>query len=90
MRVYEVTVIDRVASREGEEDVKYDSFVAVGTKEEVGKAHNEGEANKALPDWFFDEDIHYYFTEDEWKEGLQDDGTIETDEFAYWVKGEVE
>lgn len=82
MRVYEVTVIDRVASREGEEPVKYESYVAVGTDEELAES---GRESRFLPAPFIDENIHYYFTREEWAEDLQDDGTIETECFTYWV-----
>lgn len=81
MRVYETIVIDRVASREGEEPVKYESYVAVGTDEELAES---GRESRYLPAPYFDEDIHYYFSEQEW-ENLQDDGMIETEEFTYWV-----
>ena len=86
MRVYRATVIDRAASRAGEEDVKYESYVAVGTPWEMSFPEVQ---SKYLPSPFTDEDIHYYFTEDEWNKNLQADGTIENGEFTYWIGEEV-
>ena len=71
MRVYEATVIDKCASPSGEEPASYESYVAV--LETLGQ--------NADPDWN-DEDIHYYFTEDEFK---PKDGEIETEEFKYLI-----
>lgn len=68
MRVYEATVIDKCA---GAESISYESHVAV--IETLGQ--------NADPDWN-DEDIHYYFTEDEFK---PKDGEIETEEFKYLI-----
>ena len=68
MRVYEATVIDKCA---GAEPISYESFVAV--VETLGQ--------NADPDWN-DEDIHYYFTEDEFKPV---NGEIETEEFKYLI-----
>lgn len=68
MRVYEATVIDKCA---GAEPISYESYVAV--IETLGQ--------NADPDWN-DEDIHYYFTEDEFK---PKDGEIETEEFKYLI-----
>lgn len=68
MRVYEATVIDKDA---GAESISYESYVAV--VETLGQ--------NADPDWN-DEDIHYYFTEDEFK---PKGGEIETEEFKYLI-----
>lgn len=68
MKVYEATVIDKCA---GAEPISYESYVAV--LETLGQ--------NADPDWN-DEDIHYYFTEDEFKPM---DGEIETEEFKYLI-----
>lgn len=68
MKVYEATVIDKCA---GAEPISYESFVAV--VETLGQ--------NADPDWN-DEDIHYYFTEDEFKPV---NGEIETEEFKYLI-----
>ena len=77
MRVYEATVIDRCA---GAEPISFESYVAVCTQEEL----NEGSerASRFLPVPYIDEDIHYYFTEDEFK---PKDGEIETEEFEYLI-----
>lgn len=83
MRVYEATVIDKCASPDGEEPVSFESHVAVGTGEEI--AHDMSFDNKEakyLPKPYTDEDIHYYFTEDEFKPV---DGEIETEEFKYLI-----
>lgn len=71
MKIYNVTVTDKVASPDGEEPMSYESHIAVGHDDE-------------LPMGFTDEDIHYYFNYDEWEQGLHD-GTIENDEFTYLV-----
>lgn len=76
MKVYEATVIDKEA---GAEPISYDSYIAVLKPEEVRKDPDDLE--ELLGD-FTDGDIHYYFTEDEFK---PTDGEIETDEFTYWV-----
>lgn len=78
MRVYEATVIDKCASPSGEEPVSYESYVAVGTYDEV----SQNPKDYKLPDGFTDEDIHYYFTEDEFEPV---DGEIETQEFKYLI-----
>lgn len=74
MRVYEATVIDKCA---GAEPISYESYVAVGTEEEM-----EREIKKHIPLPYTDEDIQYYFTEDESK---TKDGEIETEEFEYLI-----
>lgn len=77
MRVYEATVIDKCA---GAEPISYESYIAVGTNWELsfGSVIRE----KYLPKPYTDEDIHYYFTEDEFK---PKDGEIETEEFKYLI-----
>lgn len=77
MKVYEATVIDKCA---GAEPISYDSYIAVGTQEEL----NEGSerASRFLPTPWYDEDIQYYFTEDEFNPV---DGEIETEEFKYLI-----
>lgn len=76
MRVYEATVIDKCA---GAEPISYESYVAVGTEEEIGK--DPVELERMLGE-LTDEDVHYYFTEDEFKPV---DGEIKTEEFKYLV-----
>lgn len=75
MRVYEATVIDKCA---GVEPISYESYVAVGTYEEI----RQNPMYYKLPEGYTDEDIHFYFTEDEFKPV---DGEIETDEFKYLI-----
>lgn len=70
MRVYEATVIDKTLYPE-EGPNHYAGYIAV--VETLGQ--------NADPDWN-DEDIHYYFTEDEFKPV---DGEIETEEFKYLI-----
>lgn len=84
MEVYEVTVIDKCASSTRGEPVSFESHIAVD---------NENDGTKAT-DWelfykdleretgFTDEDIHYYFTEDEFR---PKNGEIETEEFRYLI-----
>lgn len=81
MKVYEATVIDKCA---GAEPISYESYVVVD---------DENDGTKAT-DWelfyqdleretgFTDEDIHYYFTKDEFKPV---NGGIETEEFDYLI-----
>lgn len=84
MRVYEATVIDKCAYPAWTNEVAtYESYVAVGKGEEV--AHDMSFDNKEakyLPKPYTDEDIHYYFTEDEFK---PKGGEIETEEFKYLI-----
>lgn len=83
MRVYEATVIDKCANPSGEEPVSFESYVAVGKGKEI--AHDMSFDNKEakyLPKPYTDEDIHYYFTEDEFKPM---NGEIETEEFKYLI-----
>lgn len=77
MRVYEATVIDKCA---GAEPSSYESYVAVGNDYEMRILGIK--AQKYLPEPFTDEDIQYYFTEDEFE---PEDGEIETDEFKYLI-----
>lgn len=78
MKVYEATVIDKCASPSGEESVSYESHVAVGTEYETSYFNR----NHKLPKGFTDEDIHFYFHEDEFK---PKDGVVETEEFKYLI-----
>ena len=77
MRVYEATVIDKCA---GAEPISYESYVAVGNDYEMRILGIK--AQKYLPKPYTDEDIHYYFTEDEFE---PEDGEIETEEFKYII-----
>lgn len=77
MRVYEATVIDKEA---GPEPIGYESYVAVGNDYEMRILGIK--AQKYLPEPYTDEDIHYYFTEDEFE---PEDGEIETEEFKYLI-----
>lgn len=78
MRIYEATVIDKCASPSGEEPVSFESYVAVGTREEI----RQNPKDYKLPDGWSDEQIQFYFTEDEFK---PKDGEIETEEFKYLI-----
>lgn len=60
----------------GVEPLSCESYVAVGTEEEM----KEYPRDDFLPDGFTDEDIHYYFYEQEFK-----DGEVETEEFKYLI-----
>lgn len=89
MKVYEATVIDKCASPDGEEPVSFESYVVVGTQKELDKVHEamellqtDGIASTEYGDIITDEDIHYYFTEDEFE---PEDGEIETEEFKYLI-----
>lgn len=75
MRVYEATVIDKCA---GAEPSSYESSVAVGTEYETSYFNR----NRKLPKGFTDDDIHFYFHEDEFE---LKDGEIETEEFKYLI-----
>ena len=77
MRVYEATVIDKCA---GAEPISYESYITVATQKEL--AEGSERASRFLPAPWYDEDIHYYFTEDEFKPV---DGEIETEEFKYLI-----
>lgn len=73
MKVYEATVIDKCA---GADPISYESYVAVGTEEEM----REYPRDDFLPDGFTDDDIHYYFHEQEFN-----GGEVETEEFKYLI-----
>lgn len=70
MKVYEATVIDKEA---GVEPISYESYIAVGTGDDM---------ERQVPAPYTDEDIHYYFTKDEFKPV---NGEIETEEFKYLI-----
>lgn len=72
MKVYEVTIIDKEA---GAEPISYESYVAVFED-------NKRAVEDVLPDGFKDEDIQYYFHEDEF---MPKDGVVETEEFKYLI-----
>lgn len=75
MKVYKATVIDKCASPSGEEPASYESYIAV--------CEPTSRAKELLNEvGFKDEDIHYYFTEDEFKPV---NGEIETEEFKYLI-----
>lgn len=80
MKVYEATVIDKCASPSGEEPVSYESYIAVGNDYEMRILGIK--VQKYLPKPYTDEDIHSYFTEDEFDPV---DGEIETEEFKYLI-----
>ena len=89
MKVYEATAIDKCASPSGEEPVSFESYVVVGTQKELDEMHEAMEllqtdkvASTEYGDVITDDDIHYYFTEDEFK---PKDGEIETEEFKYLI-----
>ena len=76
MRVYEVTVIDKGAYPAWTNEVAtYESYVAVFED-------NKRAAEDVLPDGYEDEDIQYYFHEDEF---MPEDGVVETEEFKYLI-----
>lgn len=79
MKVYEATVIDKEV---GAEPSGYESYVAVGTDKEMREYPRDG----FLPDVFTDDDIHYYFTEDEFQ---PEDGVVEMEEFKYLIGNRV-
>lgn len=74
MKVYEATVIDKEA---GAEPISYESYVAVGKGDDM---------ERQVPAPYTDEDIHYYFSEGEFK---PKDGEIETEEFKYLIGEQV-
>lgn len=84
MRVYEVTVIDKCASPSGEEPMGYESYIVVDDENDGTKATDWELFYKDLEreTGFKDENIHYYFTEDEFKPV---GGEIETEEFKYLI-----
>lgn len=75
MKIYKATVTDKCANPSGEEPMSYESYVAVF---EDGKRAVED----VLHDGFDDEDIHFYFHDDEFKPM---NGEIETEEFKYLI-----
>ena len=84
MKVYEATVIDKCASPSGEEPVSFESHIIVDDENDGTKATDWELFYRDLEreTGFTDEDIHYYFTKDEFKPV---DGVIETEEFEYIV-----
>ena len=84
MRVYEATVIDKCANPSGTEPISYESHIVVDDENDGTKATDWELFHKDLKreTGFTDEDIHYYFTEDEF---TPVDGEIETEEFKYLV-----
>lgn len=84
MRVYEATVIDKCANPSGEEPVSFESYVVVDDENDGTKAWDWKKLAEDLEreTGFKDEDIHYYFTEDEFKPV---NGEIETEEFKYLI-----
>lgn len=87
MKVYEATVIDNCA---GAEPISYESYVGVLSKKETKRFKEVSVDEPCTPNitnqlkqaGLTDEDIHYYFTEDEFK---PKDGEIDTEEFKYLV-----
>lgn len=83
MEVYEATVIDKSASPSGEEPVGYESYVAVGEVYQISHdLSSDNREEKYLPKPYTDNDIHYYFTRNEFKPV---NGEIETAEFKYLI-----
>lgn len=80
MKVYRATITDKCANPSGAEPISYESYVAVGNDYEMRILGIK--AQKYLPKPYTDEDIHYYFTEDEFE---PEDGEIETEEFKYLI-----
>lgn len=87
MRVYEATVIDKCA---GAEPISYESCAGVLSKKEAKRFKGVSIDEPCTPNitnqlkqaGLTDEDIHYYFTEDEFK---PINGEIETEEFKYLI-----
>lgn len=91
MRVYEATVIDKCAYPAWTNEVAtYESYVGVLSKKEtkrfkgvsIDEPCTPNIANQLKQAGLTDEDIHYYFTEDEFE---PKDGEIETEEFKYLI-----
>lgn len=91
MRVYEATVIDKCAYPAWTNEVAtYESYVGVLSKKEAKRFKGVSIDEPCTPNitnqlrqaGLTDEDIHYYFTEDEFK---PKDGEIETEEFKYLI-----
>lgn len=72
MKVYEATVIDKEA---GAEAIGYEGYVAVFED-------NKRALEDVLPDGFKDENIQFYFHEDEFNPV---NGELETGEFKYLI-----
>ena len=83
MKIYQAVVVDKIASQEDGYVFKYESYVAVGTKEEISDYPMSPLGNVK------DTDIQYYFTEDEWNQNIQPDGKIETEEFIYQIEKRI-
>lgn len=89
MRVYEATVIDKCA---GAEPISCESRVGVLSKKEAKRFKSVSIDEPCTPNitnqleqaGLTDEDIHYYFTEDEFKPESVN-GEIETEEFKYLI-----
>lgn len=87
MKVYEATVIDKCA---GAEPIGYESHVGVLSKKEAKRFKRVSIDEPCTPNitnqleqaGLTDEDIHYYFTVDEFKPV---NGEIETEEFKYLI-----
>ena len=87
MKVYKVTVIDKEA---GAEPISYESYVVVLSKKETKRFKDVSVDEPCTPNitnqlkqvGLTDEDIHYYFTEDEFK---PKDGEIGTEGFKYLI-----
>ena len=85
MRVYEATVIDKCAYPAWTNEVAtYESYIVVDDKNDGTKATDWELFYKDLEreTGFTEDDIHYYFTKDEFK---PKDGEIETEEFKYLI-----
>lgn len=83
MRVYKATVIDKTLYPE-EAPNYYESYIVVDDENDGTKATDWERFYKELEReaGFMDEEIHHYFTKDEFKPV---DGAIETDEFKYLI-----
>lgn len=84
MKVYKATITDKCASPSGEEPASYEGYIAVATLEELKEGKER--ASRFLPASWYDEDIHFYFNQDEFK---PKDGEIETEEFKYLIGEKV-
>jgi len=81
MRVYEVTIVDKEA---GAEPISYESHIVVDDENDGTKATDWGLFYKDLEreTGIKGEDVHYYFTKDEFKPV---DGVVETEELKYLI-----
>ena len=85
MEVYRATVIDKVANPTSEEPASYESYVVIDDKNDGTKTTDWQRLWRDLEEISFkDDQIHYYFSRDEWENGLHD-GEIETEEFKYII-----